>query len=309
MRTWLLPALLLVTVPRSPGQMLRILPGTGEPQTLDFDPGFIRRNQVRAVHTEASVKREGEPMRPRREQQQYRFDSAGLLVYSSTSLGTPGSGMDTSWVERRFDAKGHPVEELRNDLHGWFALRDSLDTAGRVVRRTHVRIANKGPDRYRLVRGAETSISDERCVHQVLNDTAIRETWYNELGLPYRERIRSRDRWGYLRAVEDRNIITGRRGLTMFRYDEKGRLAERTDRPDVSAPASMRYTWRYDQAGNVLVADTFQDERQIRHAEHLHEEGSMLLKAIITKDLETGLIHILRYRTERAGEQGGSNGR
>ena len=309
MRGWLLAALLLLTVLRLPGQMLRILPGTGEPHALDFDPGFIRRNQVRAARTEASIKREGEPMRPRREQQHYRFDSNGLLVYSSTSLGTPGSGRDTSWVERRFDPRGHPVEELRNDLHGWFALRDSLDTAGRVVRRTHVRIANNGPDRYRLVRGAETIISDEHCHHHVVNDTAERETWYNELGLPYRERIRSRDRWGYLRSVEDRNIITGRRGLITFRYDEKGRLAERTDRPDVNAPASMRYTWSYDQAGNVLLADTWQDGRQTRHAEHLYEEGSMLLKAVITKDLETGLIHIIRYRMERAWEQGTGNGR
>lgn len=291
------------------GQMVRIPPGAGDPLRLDFDPDFIRRNQVRTVRTEVSVKRDGEPMRPRKEQQVYRFNSAGLLVNSTSSLGSPGTGRDTTWVEHRYDDSGRRVEELRNDLHGWFALRDSLDEAGRTVRRTHVRIANEGPDRYRLVPGVETIISDERCVRRTLNDTAIRETWYNELGLPYRERTWARDRWGYLRGVEDRNIITGRRGTISLRYDEKGRLAERTDRPDVNAAGISRWSWRYDQAGNVVTADSWQDGVQARHAEYLYEEGTMLLKAVIARDLMTGLIHITRYNAERTWDRPARSGR
>lgn len=305
----LLLGMMVLMAPDLAGQMVRIVPGTGDPQRIDFDPTFIRRNHVRAVRTEASIKRDGEPIRPRRERQVHRFDSAGVLVHSISTMGVPGTGRDTSWVEYRSDALGRPVEELRNDLHGWFALRDSLDAMGRTVRRTHVRIANEGPDRYRLVPGPETIISDERCAHRTLNDTAVRETWYNELGLPYRERTWSRDEWGYLRSVEDRNIITGRRGVISFRYEEKGRLAERTDRPDISAPAVSSWTWRYDQAGNVLQVDTWQDGRQTRHAEFLYEEGTMLLKAIIARDMITGLIHITEYQAERAWDRAPRTGR
>lgn len=285
-------------------QILRVDPAATDPLRLAFEPAFISRNSVRKVWTETSIKREGEPMRPRNEQQQYLFDAGGRLAKSITGHGAPGSGRDTSWVEVRFDADGRPLEELRNDLHGWFALRDSLDPDGRVVRRTHVRIANAGTDRYAPITGLETVISDERCKHQVINDTAVRETWHNEHGLPYRERTCSRDRWGYLRAIEDHNLITGRRGRITLRYDEKGRLAERTDRPDLNASARNLYTWRYDAAGNITVLDMHQDERHTRHSEYLYEEGTMLLKAIITKDHSTGLIHVVRYHTERAWDQG-----
>jgi hypothetical protein len=51
--------------------------------------------------------------------------------------------------------------------------------------------------------------------------------------------------------------------------------------------------------GNVMVCDTWRDDRQILHEEFVYEEGTLFLKATVTKDLETGLIHIVRYTTTR----------
>ena len=94
---------------------------------------------------------------------------------------------------------------------------------------TYVRIENTGSDRYHLVPGVRTVISDEEHRYTAINDTAWTCTYLNELGLPYREQVFQRDRWGYLRTIDDRYIITGRRGRITFRYDEKGRPVERID--------------------------------------------------------------------------------
>ena len=298
MRSVLVFAGLVFTTPMF-SQMVRLEADTDDPLLLRFDPEFIRRNNVRSVSGEISVKREGEPMRSRNDRSHYRFDANGLTNYTNRSFGKPGSGRDTASVMWIHDAYGRPVEQLRNDLNGHFALRDSLDAEGRSIRQTYVRISNLSTDRYQLVRGEETLISEERFTYTTVNDSVRTRTWLNDRGLPYRVRTYHNDRWGYLRLIEDHYLVTGRRGRTTFRYAEKGRLAERIEQPDLNAAATTKYEWRYDAAGNVILCDQYRNGQRVRHSEYLYEEHTMFLKAIITKDDETNLIHIERFTTEK----------
>jgi YD repeat-containing protein len=280
-------------------QVLRVEPGTDDPMSLRFNEALIWRNGITSIEGQGSVKRDGEPIRQKNEKAEYRFDAAGRLTYSNTSYGRNSTAMDTSYVTYTYDGRGRLLEQQRNDRSGRFAQRDSLDTAGHCLRRTHVRLQGPVTGGYGSAKVTETIISDERFVYAMINDTAERVTWHNDLGLPYREQVFHKDRWGYLRSIEDRNIITGRRGCTTFRYDEKGRLAERIERSDLSGNSTRKHIWRYDNAGNVTLCDAWRDEEQTRHSEYLYEEGTLLLKAIIAKDMETGLIHITRYTTQR----------
>jgi hypothetical protein len=277
-----------------------LVPATEEDaEELTFNAAFIARNGIRSISGTQMVKREGQPMQERNEKHLYRFDDLGRIIYGNTSYGRPGTGRDTASVGYFYDAKGRLIQRLRNDLTGHFAYELTNDTLGRTVRQTYVRIENLGPDRYHLVPGNRTVISDEQIRYAPINDTAWSCTWLNELGLPYREQVYQRDRLGYLRTIDDRYLITGRRGRTTFHYDEKGRLAERIQRPDLNAPDSARRTWQYDPAGNVIAGDLWHNDRLRRHDEYLYEETTLLLKARITKDEETDLIHVVRYYTER----------
>lgn len=290
---------LLLTACATRAQELRIEPGTDDPMALRFNEEFMRRNGVVLIEGQGHVKRDGEPMRAKNERIRYVFDASGRLTGHSSFLGRTAAAPDTSAVVFVYDMTGRLVEQQRNDRSGRFAQRDSLDQEGRCLRRTHVRIQEPVTGGYASMRVTETIISDERFSYQAMNDTAIRTTWHNEHGLPYREQTARKDQWGYLRVIEDRNIITGRRGSISFRYDEKGRLAERIERPDISTTPVYKHIWRYDNAGNVTLCDAWRDDRQIRHTEYLYEEGTLLLKAILAKDMETGLIHITRYSTQR----------
>jgi len=298
MKVLFLPVLLVAGLSLKAQQLL--VPATAdEPDELVFNPAFIARQGIRSISGKQMVKREGRPMVEKSEKQLYRFDAQGRLVYSNTSYGRPGTGLDTASVGYFYDAQGRLVQRLRNDLTGHFAYEITYDGEGRVVHQAYVRIANTGPDRYHLIPGNRAVISDEQLTWNVLNDTAARCTWLNELGLPYREQVYSRDRLGYLRTIEDRYLVTGRRGRITFTYDEKGRLAERTEQPDLRSGSIDRRTWRYDAVGNVLYAERWHDDRLRSHDEYLYEEETMWLKALLTKDEETGLIHVIRYTTER----------
>jgi YD repeat-containing protein len=277
-----------------------LVPATAEePSELIFNPAFIARQGIRSISGKQMVKREGRPMVDKAEKHLYRFDAQGRLVYGNTSYGRPGTGLDTASIGYFYDAKGRLVQRLRNDLSGHFAYEITCDSLGRTVRQAYVRIENLGPDRYHLVPGNRSVISDEQLTWSTVNDTAWKCTWLNERGLPYREQLYQRDRLGYLRAIDDRYLVTGRRGRITFTYDEKGRLAERTDQPDLRLPSTDRMTWRYDTVGNVVYTERWHDDRLRSHDEYLYEEETLWLKAVLTKDEETGLIHVVRYTTER----------
>lgn len=280
-------------------QMLLITAAGSDPLELRFDPVFIGRNAIAEILGTPMVKRENEPMREKREKHLYRFDDQGRTTYRNNSFGQPGTGHDTASVSYSYDAHDHVIEEAHNDLNGHYLLSRELDASGRVTRETYSRVENLGTDRYHLIPGTRTAISDERFQHETINDTARKVIFLNNAGLPYREQVWCTDRWGYLRTIEDRWLVTGRRGSITFRYDEKGRLAERIERPDLALPAFTRYDWRYDAAGNVLRCELGRESGPVSHTEYVYEDGTMFLKATVTKQLDTGLIHVTRYTTKR----------
>lgn len=280
-------------------QTLLILPSADDPDAPVFNERFIARNGISSIVGERLVKREGEPMRTERERLLYRFDASGRLVYSNNSFGQPGTGRDTASVTYERDADGRVRRRLRNDLGGHFAFEMEHDAQGRVTRETYQRIENLGTDRYRLVPGAVTEISDEHFRYTQVNDTILRKGFLNNLGLPYREQTFTSDRRGYLRSIEDHYLVNNRRGIITFSYDENGRLATRTEQPDLSNPRLTKHVWRYDTAGNVIEGELWSGSSQVWRDEYLYEEGSMLLKARLRKDMASGNIHVVKFSVTR----------
>lgn len=280
-------------------QMLLVEAGPDDPAQLRFNPEFIARNGVKSVSGQAWVKRDGRPMAPMDRHFLYRFGEAGRLEYANNSFGHPGSGLDTASVMYQYNAAGHLLQELHNDLNGFFALRREYDAEGRESQVRHVRLENLGTDRYRFVEGASTLVSEERFTYRTVNDTVRSRTWLNDRGRPYLEETFTSDGLGYLRQIARRNLITQQQGVITFTYDAKGRLSGRTEVPDLRKPRETTWHWLYDQAGNPLERDLLRDGALVRHSEFVYAEGTMFLKAVVTRNNETGQIDIVRYATQR----------
>ncbi len=280
-------------------QALLVLPSAEETDLPVFNERFIARNGIASIVGERLVKRDGEPMRTERERLLFRFDDAGRLIYSNNSYGQPGTGRDTASIAYEHDADGRVVRRLRNDLGGHFAYVVNHDAEGRVVRETYQRIENLGSNRYELVPGAIIEVSDEHFRHARLNDSTERKSYLNNLDLPYRDQLFTSDRRGYLLSIEDLYLVSNRRGRITFRYDEQGRLAERTEQPDLAQARVTRRLWRYDPAGNVIEGEYWLNDKQVSRDEYLYEEGTMLPKARLRKDMSSGNIHVLKFVTTR----------
>lgn len=280
-------------------QMLLVEPGADDPMLLCFNPEFIARNGVKQVSGQVWTKQEGRPMMPLDRSFSYAFGDGGKLGSSHSTIGRSGSGLDTASVMYDYDAGGRLLQELHHDVNGFFALRTEYGPNGRPIHVTNVRLENLSSDRYHFVEGTSTIISDERYQYTALNDTMWRKTFLNDRGRPYQEQTYTKDTLGYLRSIGAHNLITQRRGRTTFNYDARGRLARRTEQTDLADPANTTWEWTYDAAGNPLTRDLSRNGVLMRHSEYLYAEGTLFLKAIITKNNETGLIEIIRYDTLR----------
>lgn len=291
--------LLLLGTVSGPAQALLILPETGPSHDLHFNPLFIQRNNIASITGQRLVKRDGEPMREQKERYLYRFNPSGLPVYTNNSYGRPGSGNDTASTTYTYDTAGKVRRRLRTDLNGHFAYDIELDEHGRPVRETYTRIENLGTDRYQLIPGQVTEISDEHFRYETMNDSCSRKIFTNNHGLPFREQVTITDQHGYVRRIEDRYLISNRRSRISFRYDEKGRLVERMDQPDLDDARTTKRTWGYDPAGNVIEGMLWYDDRAMEREEYLYDANTMQLTARLTKDLTMGVIHVVRFTTER----------
>lgn len=280
-------------------QVLLIEPGTEDPDVLRFNPEFVARNSVASVSCQAWVKRDNRPMVALDRHYLYRFNESGRLGYSNNSFGKPGTGLDTASVMYSYGSDGRLIQELHNDLHGFYALRMQYDKEGRTEHVEHVRMENLGRNRYHFVEGPSTVVSAEQYRYQALNDSMWMKTWLNDRGRPFQEELFTQDALGYLRQVDRRNLITQRRARITFHYDENGRLSERKEQADLGIQHWTTWKWTYDPAGNPLVRDLYQDDILVKHSEYLYAEGTLFLKAIITRNEGSGVIDIMRYETQR----------
>lgn len=294
----LLALFLLAFAASLPAQVLLVLPGNEDPGELTFNPQFMARNQIASVVGERSVKRDGRPIQAHAEKHVYRFDEQGRTIYANHSFGQPGTGVDTASTLFNFDQNGDLSRRLRNDLSGYFGYDVERDGTGRIVRETFTRIENLSTDRYTLVPGQITEISDEHFRYETVNDSVYKRVYVNSLGLPYREQAFTTNALGYLSSIEDRYLVNNRRSRITFSYDERGRLAQRVEQPDLGQARTMKRTWKYDSAGNLIDSALFHDERPVNRDEYLYDATGML-NARLTLDLETGNIHIIKYLSKR----------
>lgn len=280
-------------------QALLVLPLDDDERTIQFNPTFIKSNSITAIVGNQMLKRDNEPMRPKGISYYYRFDEKGRTVYSNNAFGHPGSGRDTASITYTYDDADRITQRLRNDLGGHYSYTVEYGISGKPERETYSRIQNLGTDRYNVIPGEITVISDERFRHETQNDSVTKKVYLNNLDLPYREQLFSKDKHGYLRTIEDVYLMTNKRARITFNYDEKGRLSERIEQPDIGWLHSKKHTFKYDNIGNLVQATLWKDNIQKEHVEYLYEEGPLTLSARITKDMETGQIHIVKYVTER----------
>jgi hypothetical protein len=285
-------------LPVSEGQILEHAEGRFFSEEPFFNPDFIRRNDIRRIEAPISTKREMDRVRRSGTEHYYEFDKKGRLQRQYETYVHSDTVRDTTFIDYEYGPEGRIQRIRRNDLHGFYAYDYSYDEKGRIQKERYLRIENEGPSRYEFNPGKSYVIDEERYEYRKPNDSMLIQDYYNSQDRIYRRRIHYRDSLGYLQKVSSRYMITHKRGLTKYDYDEKGRVIERIEDPDRSDGTKERYVFEYDEVGNLLVRDVYRDDSLKLHHEYLYRDSTMLLDAEIRKNEETLLITITRFKYE-----------
>lgn len=263
-----------------------------------FNEDFIRRNDIRKIQAKISTKREMDRIRNSGTEHYYEFDRKGRLQRQYETYVHHDTVRDTTFIDYRYDMDGRIQRVRRNDLHGFYAYEYRYDEQDRVKKERYLRIENEGPSRYDFDPGESYVIDEERYVYREPNDTMLIQDYYNSQDRIYRRKIHYRDTLGYLQRVSSRYMITHKRGETRYSYDEKGRVIERIEDPDVSDTTKERYRFGYDEVGNLVERNIYRNDALKFHHEYLYRDSTMLLDAEIKKEEETMLITIKRFEYE-----------
>ena len=90
---------------------------------------------------------------------------------------------------------------------------------------------------------------------------------------------------------EDLANITGQ-----FPVFTKFRKSIANFKSDLDSPVS-KFTYRYDEHGNLAYVDEYKNGVHETHKELLYESATFLLKTILIQDVSTNFIKIIKFKT------------
>src|SRR5690554_2402180 len=260
----------------------------------EFNPVFIRANNIAGISGEISVKRESDIIRSAKETVKYHFDRVGRLVQVDNIRKVSG-GTDIVSTIYRYDSDGTLIDRIISDITGATSYSYRYDEQKRIISETCSRMESPR-DTLNPAGPKRTEIYTESFRYTSL-DNGVKKVTYNSYDRPYLEEISYFDEHGYLKGQSQRYIMNNKRSKTNYAYNERGLLEQKELITDLSKADTTRLEYEYDTAGNLLSAQECRNSVLNRRIEFLYKPETWMLDARLTKVEETEMIRIIRYKT------------
>lgn len=274
-------------------QMLNNSKGNAFSDDPFFNTEFIAKNKIHIIKGKRSSKKEMDIIRNKGLETYYEFGADGNLQRQYSTFYT-GGRKDTAFIEYQYTDRGDLKLLRRNDNHGFYAYEYEYDEEGRIIKEEYYREDNEGTSRYDFIPGKRYIIVSETYEYQQLDEIVKKES-FNNYGKKYKEEFFYYDDHDYLKEHTSKLIINNRRSRTTFSYNERGLLEEKIVTNDLSREEDfVRTTYAYDEHNNLLEEKEYSGE-QYKFNRQVMYEPSMVVKALLTKDVDINFIRIIEY--------------
>ncbi len=263
-----------------------------------FSRPFVKRNKIKRIVGERSIKRELQPIQSKGLIDVYEFDQNGLLREKLKTFRLRGGEIDTSEHAFSYNSLDQLIQKTLQEKSGFNSYKYQYDDSGRVVSQGYMRGQNLSPYQYQLQKGKETYIKEESFRYEQASDSSYKRIYLNSNGIPYMEGEIVFNAMGYKSVERLYYKSTGGRSEIQFFYNEDGQLKRILKKSKIFRSKTHEYFYEYDEFGNVLREKTYRDDRLVFTREFLYEVDTLLLKAELYKDEKENSIHIIRFRYE-----------
>ncbi len=251
-----------------------------------FNPSFIAANNIQEIRCSVESKRDGDKIKSTHKSYVYQFHKDGnvrLISEIDYKLG------DTAVTV--FTYAGNRLEcEVKNDAAGMFSYCYNYGDDGLPISRKYGRTARSSSLMANEVPTRVTEVATENYTHARF-ENQLHTTLHNSAGRPYIKEIRYYDENEYLLRYSQAYIMSSDRYEETYAYNMQGWISEL----QIPHPAAQRYTYSYDQVGNLLEEVLYKQASEIYRKEYVYEGNNMLIRAELRRDEAVQIIYITNY--------------
>lgn len=253
-----------------------------------FNQNFIFDNQIKQLSGYYVYKKKGESMKTTKYKYVYKFNNNGLLV--STYETCPDDGTkDTIWNIYDYDSMKNLAVHKKTDLDGFTSVYYGYDEDNRVISEEFKREIKENDTTLRFL-----TFNKERLVYADFNGQSKR-TRYNNYDLPYLDEFWNYNDLGYLVQRTERVKMTSDIYTYTYSYNEKGKLAAISKASNHQDENIEELRFRYDELGNLIEKHIYKNGVFTTDIQIVYNSKSKLVSSIITRQVSTGFLMILRF--------------
>lgn len=271
------------------GQMLDNSSGETFGDRPFFNTDFIKNNHIKSIKGYFSTKVNLDIIRPTNDIYVYQFDRAGRLTTAyETKYG------DTTITQYTYDYNNQVTVIRKSDKYGFHSYHFKYDSLSRIIFKEYRRDLNKNQDLLHFELDKTYRISSESFSYE---DTPIglKKKYYNSKGIHYKTEFIYTNENGFLTGTSASLINGNGRFKTSLTYGDKGLLAEKKTENHLMKKTTSTYRYEYDENQNILAQHYYRNGNYTTEFQIVYDSKTMLLNAVITRDVKTNFMTILKF--------------
>ena len=270
-----------------------------------FNAAFVKNNNIKSVSISLCSKPDNEMINDKGLVKNYEFDTLGNI---SGFYYTQIRSVRKNEVPHKFNYDTVYTNFYYNSLHQLILKRthegDSYnswyyeyDSAGNVNKQKNFRETSVGESQdFKM--GVQTLISLESFSYIVLSDLQIKKKCMNDEDRVYKEAIINYDEKKRKKDENYEFTVSWVRIGNSFKYDDWGRLIEKTYSSNASSDLLENSIYEYDSNGNLLLEKKLRNNQKTNEITYLYDENTKFLKSQLNRDFINNAIGIAKYSYE-----------
>lgn len=265
-------------------------------ETPFFNEKYIRSVKLKSITGTISSKKELGAIKSSGKKEAYIFNEKGNLTIHYLSSKTKNKP-DTTFTFYEYNLKNENTIFRVSDSYGFYSYSKKYNDLGKLINKTYSREKNASKSKMNFKLEEKYVIFQESYLYEN-KDSIIEVTTLNSNGRPYQRQIYYYDSFNYLFKIHSRLLISNSTKHEKYTYNDRGFLKsiQYFNNENETPIKELRYD--YDEWGNVTFMDEYKDNVRVIHKELLYDPSTLILKTILSQDLVSNLITIIKYKPE-----------
>ena len=265
-------------------------------ETPFFNEKYIRSVKLKSITGTISSKKELGAIKSSGKKEAYIFNEKGNLTIHYLSSKTKNKP-DTTFTFYEYNLKNENTIFRVSDSYGFYSYSKKYNDLGKLINKTYSREKNASKSKMNFKLEEKYVIFQESYLYEN-KDSTIEVTTLNSNGRPYQRQIYYYDSFNYLFKIHTRLLISNSTKYEKYTYNDRGFLKsiQYFNNENETPIKELRYD--YDEWGNVTFMDEYKDNVRVIHKEILYDPSTLILKTILSQDLVSNLITIIKYKPE-----------